>query len=113
MPDLAGWRRDDLPVVPSAPFLTVAPQWVCEVLSPSTARLDRVLKSRLYAREGVVHLWLVDPLARTLERARDAVDGTAALIRTPRMRKAPPLFAALGSPHADEHSGSRVVLSAR
>ena len=52
---------------PRGPFLTLAPDWVCEVLSPSTAALDRVRKPRIYAREGVGHLWLVDPAARTLE----------------------------------------------
>lgn len=51
----------------SEPFLTLAPDWVCEVLSPSTVRLDRVRKNHVYAREGVGHLWFVDPLAHTLE----------------------------------------------
>jgi Uma2 family endonuclease len=69
VPDLAGWRLERLPNAPppSTPFLTLAPDWVCEVLSPSTARLDRVLKMEVYAREQIRHLWLVDPLNRTLE----------------------------------------------
>jgi Uma2 family endonuclease len=69
VPDLAGWRRARFPTPPdpSAPFITLEPDWVCEILSPSTARLDRVKKKRVYAREGVVHCWLIDPLARTLE----------------------------------------------
>jgi Uma2 family endonuclease len=46
---------------------TLAPDWVCEVLSPSTAALDRVRRVRVYARASVGHLWLVDPLQRTLE----------------------------------------------
>ncbi len=67
VPDLAGWRRETLPEFPDAAYFTVAPDWVCEVLSPSTRRLDQVEKRDLYAREGVHHLWFVDPDARTLE----------------------------------------------
>ncbi len=67
VPDLAGWRRERLPTPPRGPSTTVPPDWICEVLSPSTASLDRIRKLRIYAREGVAHAWLVDPLARTLE----------------------------------------------
>ena len=67
VPDLAGWRRDRLPRVPDAAALTLEPDWVCEILSPSTLRLDRALKMPIYAREGVRHAWLLDPRARTLE----------------------------------------------
>lgn len=67
VPDVAGWRIDRLPVVPDVAGFTLAPDWVCEVISPSTARLDRARKMPVYAREGVGHLWLVDPVARTLE----------------------------------------------
>ncbi|WP_074949969.1 Uma2 family endonuclease [Myxococcus fulvus] len=67
VPDLAGWRRERMPEIPDVPYFTLAPDWVCEVLSPSTASLDRVRKKRIYAREGVGHVWLVDPKARTLE----------------------------------------------
>jgi Uma2 family endonuclease len=67
VPDLAGWRRERMPSVPNVAAFTLAPDWVCEVLSPSTAALDRVRKMRVYAREGVGHVWLVDPLLRTLE----------------------------------------------
>jgi len=67
VPDLSGWRRGRLPRPPSGPFTTLAPDWVCEVLSPSTARIDRVRKMRIYAREGVRFGWLVDPDGRTLE----------------------------------------------
>ncbi|MCP3137119.1 Uma2 family endonuclease [Pyxidicoccus xibeiensis] len=69
VPDLAGWRRErvDAPLDPDVPFLTLAPDWVCEVLAPSTAALDRTRKLPLYARAGVAHVWLVDPTARTLE----------------------------------------------
>ena len=67
VPDIAGWRRERLPELPRAPFLTLSPDWVCEILSPSTARLDRIKKLRMYAREGVGHAWLVDPVLETLE----------------------------------------------
>ena len=67
VPDLAGWRREHMPVVPRAPFIELAPDWVCEVISPSTAMLDRSAKLPIYARAGVGNAWLVDPDARTLE----------------------------------------------
>lgn len=67
VPDLAGWRRERMPRVPRTPAFTLAPDWLCEVLSPSTARLDRAAKLPVYAREGVKHVWLVDPEARMLE----------------------------------------------
>ena len=67
VPDLAGWRRETMPEFPDAAYCTIAQDWVCEVLSPSTRRLDLNEKWALYAREGVSHLWFVDPAARTLE----------------------------------------------
>jgi Uma2 family endonuclease len=70
VPDLAGWRRERMPELPDVAFLTLAPDWVCEVLSPSTEDFDRVEKVPLYAREGVGHVWLVDPGVRTLEVLR-------------------------------------------
>jgi Uma2 family endonuclease len=70
VPDLAGWRRERLPRLPDEAFLTLAPDWVCEVLSPATAAFDRVKKLGIYAREGVRHAWLVDPAAQTLEALR-------------------------------------------
>ena len=74
VPDLAGWRRDRMPEIPETAFTTLAPDWICEVLSPSTRRVDLVKKRPMYARQGVTHLWLVDPLARTLEVLRLAGD---------------------------------------
>jgi Uma2 family endonuclease len=65
--DLAGWRRERLPSVPNEPYATLAPDWICEVLSPSTETIDRSRKLGIYAREGVAHAWLVDPLRRLLE----------------------------------------------
>jgi Uma2 family endonuclease len=67
VPDLAGWRRDRLPQLPNVAYFTQAPDWICEVVSPFTGRLDRVRKMRTYAREHVTHAWLVDPLQKTLE----------------------------------------------
>jgi Uma2 family endonuclease len=67
VPDVAGWRRERLPDLPDAPFLTLAPDWLCEVLSPSTASFDRRAKLGVYARERVPWVWLLDPLGRTLE----------------------------------------------
>mgnify|MGYP000888373224 CR=1 FL=1 len=66
VPDLAGWRSTRLERL-SGPAATVAPDWICETLSPSTATLDRVKKMRVYGREGVGHVWLVDPQRRSLE----------------------------------------------
>ena len=73
VPDLAGWRRDRMPAIPDEAFFTLAPDWVCEVLSPSTERIDRGRKLRIYAEAGVAHAWLVQPSQRTLEvlRLRD------------------------------------------
>lgn len=67
VPDLAGWRLDRMPVLPKTAKFTLAPDWVCEVLSPSTITVDRAEKMPAYARQGVRHVWLLDPLARTLE----------------------------------------------
>lgn len=67
VPDLAGWRRERMPELPETAFFPLAPDWICEVLSPSTKDLDRDEKMPLYAREGVRWAWLIDPIARTLE----------------------------------------------
>jgi len=67
VPDIAGWRRGRMPTIPNAPYVTLAPDWVCEALSPSNTRLDRARKMPIYAREGVPYAWLIDPLAHTLE----------------------------------------------
>jgi Uma2 family endonuclease len=67
VPDIAGWRRERMPELPETAWFELTPDWVCEILSPSTARTDRALKMPIYAAEGVGHLWLVDPDARTLE----------------------------------------------
>ena len=70
VPDIAGWRRERLPAVPDEAHFTLAPDWICEVLSPHNERHDRVRKMPVYAREGVSHAWLVDPIDRTVEVLR-------------------------------------------
>ena len=68
-PDVAGWRRERMPVPPRTPAIELAPDWLCEVLSlgPRNVRRDRILKPDLYAACGIPHLWIVDPVAETLE----------------------------------------------
>jgi len=70
VPDLAGWRRERLPVLPEEVGITVAPDWVCEVLSPSTARVDRIRKLPIYAKNGVEWCWIVDASNETIEVLR-------------------------------------------
>jgi Uma2 family endonuclease len=70
VPDIGGWRRERMPETPHAAFFTLAPDWVCEVLSPSTARLDKTRKLWVYARERVSHVWFVEPIEQTLEVLR-------------------------------------------
>ena len=74
VPDFAGWRRDRMPVLPNVVGFTQPLDWVCEVVSPRTGAIDRGRKMRIYARERVGHLWMVDPLARTLEIYRLEAD---------------------------------------
>jgi len=74
VPDLAGWRRETMSVIADEPYFTLRPDWVCEVLSPSTERRDRGDKVRLYARAGVSSAWLVNPLQHTLEVLRLSTD---------------------------------------
>ncbi len=67
VPDLAGWRRTRMPALPETAHFELSPDWICEVLSKSTEEVDRDEKMPIYAREGVAHAWLIDPIARTLE----------------------------------------------
>lgn len=69
VPDLAAWRKERMPKPPEpqAPYLTLPPDWICEILSPSTAGIDRAKKLPRYHEFGVTHAWLIDPLERTLE----------------------------------------------
>ncbi len=70
VPDLAGWRRTTMDHVGNVAYFEVRPDWVCEVLSPSTEKTERAIKLSIYARAGVGHAWLVNPLLHTLEVLR-------------------------------------------
>ena len=70
VPDMAGWRRARMPEIPDVAGFELPPDWLCEVLSPSSEARDRPDKVPIYAREKVSHVWLVDPIARTLEALR-------------------------------------------
>lgn len=72
VPDIAGWKRETLPELPDTTALSVAPDWICEILSPGTARRDKKEKARSYHAAGVTWYWLVDPIERTLEAYRRA-----------------------------------------
>lgn len=78
VPDLAGWRRERMPEMPDVAAFELAPDWICEVLSPSTQALDRADKVPLYARSQVPFVWLLDPIAQTLEAYR--LEGTLYLL---------------------------------
>jgi Uma2 family endonuclease len=67
VPDLAGWRRERMSALPEGAFITLAPDWVCEVISPATENLDRNAKRRVYGAAGVPHLWLLNPVERFVE----------------------------------------------
>jgi Uma2 family endonuclease len=74
VPDMAGWRRERMPDPPVAAWIDLAPDWVGEILSPGTARVDRIKKMPIYAANGVRHLWLIDPEPRTLEAYENQQD---------------------------------------
>lgn len=80
VPDLAGWRTERMPHVPKVVGHTLVPDWVCEVVSPSTEYIDRKKKLRIYAREGARHCWLIDPLKHTIEIRR--LQGTEWMLTT-------------------------------
>ena len=67
VPDLAGWRKERLTTAPEEHRFADAPDWICEILSPATIRIDRVKKMRIYAQHAVPHVWIIDPAARTLD----------------------------------------------
>ena len=67
VPDISGWKVERYPVNETTTFSVVPPDWLCEVLSPSTKRLDRFQKLLIYAEYGVKHCWYVDPIEKTLE----------------------------------------------
>jgi Uma2 family endonuclease len=102
VPDLAGWRRERMPNIPEDHRFEVVPDWVCEILSPGTVKKDRTKKLPLYARHGVAHAWLVDPVVRTLEAFSLREDGwllVATLKDDDPVRVAP--FDAITCPLAD------------
>jgi len=70
VPDIAGWRVDRVPVMPRVATIGIAPDWVCEVLSYSTARIDRQKKLPIYASAQVSHAWIVDVDLQNLEVKR-------------------------------------------
>jgi Uma2 family endonuclease len=74
IPDLAGWRRERMPKIPDGYLFETEPDWVCEVISDSSRKIDRQIKPPIYLSGGVKHYWLVEPELRTLEvlRATDA-----------------------------------------
>jgi Uma2 family endonuclease len=101
VPDLAGWRRERMPDYPDAGYFELVPDWVCEVLSPGSRRIDLTDKRDIYGAAGVAHLWLVDPIARTLEvfgRREGAWLLLGALAEDAEVRLAP--FEAVGFPLA-------------
>ena len=67
VPDIAGWRLENLPEYPKTNYFTVAPDWICEVLSASTERRDRTVKTRIYAEQGIPYFWIIDPRQQMLE----------------------------------------------
>ncbi len=67
VPDISGWRNERFPGFPKENWISVSPDWVCKILSPGTARLDKVRKMPIYAEYEIPHLWLLDPIAKTLE----------------------------------------------
>jgi Uma2 family endonuclease len=81
VPDLGGWRVERMPDLPETAHFSIVPDWVCEVLSKSTETIDRTEKLPLYAERGVQHVWLVDPIAKTLEVHARPHDGRWSEVR--------------------------------
>jgi Uma2 family endonuclease len=74
-PDLAGWRRDRVPVMPRERPVTVRPDWLCEIVSESNRATDTIKKLRRYQQAGVPHYWILDQSARALTVYRHHADG--------------------------------------
>jgi Uma2 family endonuclease len=81
VPDLGGWRREHLPAAPTGPWTDLSPDWICEAVSPGTARLDRMKKVPAYARENVQFAWIVDANVRSFEAFRLNSGGWAAIAK--------------------------------
>jgi Uma2 family endonuclease len=67
VPDIAGWTKERMPQLPETAYFDLSPDWICEVISQSTARKDRVLKMPLYAKNKVQYIWLIEPITKILE----------------------------------------------
>jgi len=83
-PDVAGWRRDRVPLMPKDRPIALRPDWICEVVSSTNASTDTVLKLRKYHAAGVPHYWLVDPASQTLTVYRHHADGYLAVLAAKR-----------------------------
>jgi Uma2 family endonuclease len=70
VPDLTGWKKERFPGLTTDNWISVRPDWICEILSPSTTRLDKVRKMPIYAEHGVSYAWLIDPTSKTLDAFR-------------------------------------------
>ena len=75
VPDLAGWRRERMPSLPTTSWFELPPDWICEVLSPSTAIIDRTQKQEIYRQQGIPWLWFVDTTTHTIEVLQNAEGG--------------------------------------
>jgi Uma2 family endonuclease len=67
VPDFAGWKRERLSSPPDEPYFSVVPDWVCEILSPGSVKIDRVVKQQLYLNWSVNHYWIIDPILKSVE----------------------------------------------
>lgn len=83
-PDLVGWRRTSVPERPRGRPVLTRPDWVCEILSPSNARVDLVKKLNIYLRVGIPHYWIIDPDTETLTVHRWTADGYLIALRAAR-----------------------------
>jgi len=81
VPDIAGSRQSTMPELPETAWFDVAPDWVCEIISPSTHKYDRSTKRDVYAREHISHYWIVDPVERLIE-VFELVDSRWVLVLT-------------------------------
>lgn len=80
-PDIAGWRRDRMPLPPKERPVTVRPDWLCEIVSESNRSVDTVTKLRRYHQAGVSHYWIIDQWDRTLTVHRHTLEGYLVALR--------------------------------
>jgi len=83
-PDITGWRRECSPDRPTGTPVTLRPDWICEVISPSNASNDTIDKLRLYHRVGISYYWIADPRDATLTVLRWSADGYVTRLRAAR-----------------------------